>query len=116
MKPLVITFRVFFFTESDRGGAMDREPPRSAPPPAERRYRLQQWWLDRSVRAKGLIVVAVPLIALAGTAAASELGNLLDSVTAAAHPPIGRLPVHADHATGGALAAGERGGQRMRDI
>ena len=50
---------------------MDREPPRSAPPPAERRYRLRQWWLDRSVRAKGLIVVAVPLIALAGTAAAS---------------------------------------------
>ncbi len=33
--------------------------------------RLQQWWLDRSVRAKALIVLAVPLIALIGIASAS---------------------------------------------
>jgi signal transduction histidine kinase/ActR/RegA family two-component response regulator len=33
--------------------------------------RLARWWLDRSVRAKGLIVVAVPLIALMATTLAS---------------------------------------------
>ena len=63
----------------------------------------------RRLKTKGAVAsVAEPLDL-------TELGNLLDSVTAAAHPPIGRLPVHADHATGGVLAAGERGGQRMRD-
>jgi signal transduction histidine kinase/CheY-like chemotaxis protein len=34
---------------------------------------LRRWWLDRSLRAKGLIVVAVPLIALMGV----TLANLL---------------------------------------
>ncbi len=33
--------------------------------------RLGRWWLDQSVRAKGMIVVAVPLIALVGVASAS---------------------------------------------
>jgi PAS domain-containing protein len=33
--------------------------------------RLQQWWLDRSVRAKGLIVIAVPLIAFVGAMSAN---------------------------------------------
>jgi signal transduction histidine kinase/CheY-like chemotaxis protein len=33
--------------------------------------RLQQWWLDRSLRAKGTVVVAVPLIALLGVSSAS---------------------------------------------
>jgi signal transduction histidine kinase/ActR/RegA family two-component response regulator len=33
--------------------------------------RLQRWWLDQSVRAKGTIVVAVPLIALIGVTSAS---------------------------------------------
>jgi signal transduction histidine kinase/CheY-like chemotaxis protein len=32
---------------------------------------LHRWWLDRSVRSKGLTVVAVPLIALIGVASAS---------------------------------------------
>ena len=40
-------------------------------PAAGRPGRLQQWWLDRSVRAKGLFVVAVPLIALGATTSAS---------------------------------------------
>ena len=40
-------------------------------PVAHRPRRLQQWWLDRSVRVKGLIVVAVPLIALIATTSAS---------------------------------------------
>ena len=44
---------------------------RSALPVAGRPGRFQQWWLDRSVRAKGLIVIAVPLIALIGTTSAS---------------------------------------------
>jgi signal transduction histidine kinase/CheY-like chemotaxis protein len=35
------------------------------------RLSLQQWWLDRSLRAKGLIVVTVPLIALLVTTTAS---------------------------------------------
>jgi signal transduction histidine kinase/ActR/RegA family two-component response regulator len=39
--------------------------------PALRQGRLRRWWLDRSVRAKGLIVVAVPLIALIGTTLAN---------------------------------------------
>jgi signal transduction histidine kinase/CheY-like chemotaxis protein len=33
--------------------------------------RLQQWWLDRPLRVKGTIVVAVPLIALLGVSSAS---------------------------------------------
>ncbi len=32
-------------------------------PVAGRPGRFRQWWLDRSVRAKGMIVIAVPLIA-----------------------------------------------------
>ncbi|HEY5989804.1 MAG TPA: CHASE3 domain-containing protein, partial [Streptosporangiaceae bacterium] len=45
---------------------------RAAAPPATGAARLlHRWWLDRSVRAKGLIVVTAPLIALAITAAAS---------------------------------------------
>ena len=40
-------------------------------PVAYRPRRLQQWWLDRSVRVKGLIVVAIPLIALIATTSAS---------------------------------------------
>jgi signal transduction histidine kinase/ActR/RegA family two-component response regulator len=34
---------------------------------------LRRWWLDRSLRSKGLIVVAVPLIALMGTNSANLL-------------------------------------------
>jgi PAS domain S-box-containing protein len=40
-------------------------------PVAAVRRVLQRWWLDRPVRAKGMIVIAVPLIALAGTTSAS---------------------------------------------
>jgi len=42
----------------------------SAWPVAHQTRWLRRWWLDRSVRTKGLIVIAVPLIALAGTASA----------------------------------------------
>jgi signal transduction histidine kinase/ActR/RegA family two-component response regulator len=45
--------------------------PDSALPAAGSPGRLQQWWLDRPVRAKGLIVVAIPLIALLGATSAS---------------------------------------------
>ena len=38
---------------------------------AIRTRRLHQWWLDRSVRTKGLTVVAIPLIALIGVTLAS---------------------------------------------
>jgi len=40
-------------------------------PAGDRQGRLQGWWLDRSVRAKGLIVIAVPLIAFVGTISAN---------------------------------------------
>jgi signal transduction histidine kinase/CheY-like chemotaxis protein len=44
---------------------------RSSLPVAGRSRRLKSWWLDLSVRSKGLIVVAVPLIALIGVTLAS---------------------------------------------
>jgi signal transduction histidine kinase/ActR/RegA family two-component response regulator len=40
-------------------------------PPITRSGRLPQWWLDRSVRAKGMIAVAFPLIALIAVTVAS---------------------------------------------
>jgi signal transduction histidine kinase/AmiR/NasT family two-component response regulator len=42
-----------------------------APPLPNRSWWLRQWWLNRPLRAKGLIVVAVPLVALIGTTSAS---------------------------------------------
>ena len=39
--------------------------------PKERRRSLARWWLNRPVRAKGLIAIAVPLLALLVTATAS---------------------------------------------
>ncbi|MGD0700184.1 MAG: ATP-binding protein [Trebonia sp.] len=44
-----------------------RAPPAAVPRPG----RVQRWWLDRSLRAKGLMVLAVPLIALIGVSSAS---------------------------------------------
>jgi signal transduction histidine kinase/ActR/RegA family two-component response regulator len=46
---------------------------RSAPPGAYQPRGLRQWWLNRSLRAKGLTVVAVPLIALMGLTSANLL-------------------------------------------
>lgn len=43
----------------------------SAAPRTRRTPWVRRWWLDRSVRAKGLVVVAVPLLALIVTASAS---------------------------------------------
>ena len=40
---------------------------RGATPAASGRGRLRQWWQDRPVRLKGLLVIAVPLIVLIGT-------------------------------------------------
>src|SRR6185437_1064754 len=42
-----------------------------AVPSAKGPGRIKQWWLDRSVRAKALTLLAVPLIALFGTSSAS---------------------------------------------
>jgi signal transduction histidine kinase/CheY-like chemotaxis protein len=44
---------------------------RSQPSEAVRPGRMQQWWLDRPVRSKGMVVVAVPLIALIALTSAS---------------------------------------------
>src|SRR6202035_994363 len=54
-----------------RGDDVTSRRTRSGLPAAGRSSWLRRWWLDRSVRAKGLIVVAVPLIALIGTTSAS---------------------------------------------
>jgi signal transduction histidine kinase/CheY-like chemotaxis protein len=42
-----------------------------AEPSVRQPGRVKQWWLDRSVRAKAMTVLAVPLIALVGTTSAS---------------------------------------------
>jgi CHASE3 domain sensor protein len=44
-----------------------RSPPSAPVHPG----RMQRWWLDRPVRAKGMIVVAVPLVALIAVSSAS---------------------------------------------
>jgi signal transduction histidine kinase len=46
---------------------------RSAPPGTVPAHGIRQWWLNQSVRRKGLIVVAVPLIALLGLTSANLL-------------------------------------------
>jgi signal transduction histidine kinase/ActR/RegA family two-component response regulator len=46
---------------------------RSAPPGTVQAHGIRQWWLNRPVRTKGLIVVAVPLIALMGLTSANLL-------------------------------------------
>ena len=55
-----------------RGRVRSREAS-SAPPAADQPHGFRRWWLDRSLRAKGLIVVAVPLIALMGVTSANLL-------------------------------------------
>src|ERR1035438_6064293 len=78
---------------------MPREPG-SALGAAGRHRPLKRWWLDLSIRVKGLIVITAPLIALIGTTsaslvlqynerqersvalAASELGSAADRVLA----------------------------------
>src|ERR1700683_800331 len=55
------------------GYRMRARKPSSPPPRADRLRGLRRWWLDRSLRAKGLIVVAVPLIALMGVTTANLL-------------------------------------------
>ncbi len=44
----------------------------SAPSPGtDRAHGLRRWWLDRSLRSKGLIVITIPLLALFATTSAS---------------------------------------------
>src|SRR5580658_3153066 len=44
---------------------------RSASPGTDQAHGIRQWWLDLSLRAKGLIVIALPLIALMGVISAN---------------------------------------------
>src|SRR6185437_4163511 len=53
------------------GGSVRTRKMDSTPPAAAHPGRLHQWWLNRSVRAKGIIVVAVPLISLIAITSAS---------------------------------------------
>jgi CHASE3 domain sensor protein len=46
---------------------------RSVPPGTVQARGIRQWWLNRPVRTKGLIVVAVPMIALLGLTSANLL-------------------------------------------
>ena len=50
------------------GGSVRWRRVHEMPSSGARSGRLRRWWLDRSVRAKGMIVIAVPLIALVGLA------------------------------------------------
>jgi signal transduction histidine kinase/ActR/RegA family two-component response regulator len=52
---------------------------RSASLDAVQVHGLRRWWLDRSVRTKGLIVVAVPLIALLGITSANLVLQQLET-------------------------------------
>ncbi len=61
----------------------------SVPPGADRPRGLRQWWLDRSLRTKGLIVVAVPLIALFATTSANlVLQHSESGERSVARPPV----------------------------
>jgi signal transduction histidine kinase/ActR/RegA family two-component response regulator len=51
----------------------------SLPLRADQAHGLRQWWLDRSLRTKGLIVVAVPLIALLGITSANLVLQQVES-------------------------------------
>src|ERR1700728_3357092 len=44
---------------------------RPSPPGTDQAHGIRQWWLDLSLRAKGLIVIALPLIALMGVISAN---------------------------------------------
>src|SRR5580692_2929333 len=44
---------------------------RSASPGTDQAHGIRRWWLDLSLRAKGLIVIALPLIALMGIISAN---------------------------------------------
>src|ERR1017187_3362220 len=55
------------------GGSMRSREARSAPPGADQAHGLRQWWLNQSLRTKGMIVVAVPLIVLMGLTSANLL-------------------------------------------
>src|ERR1700733_931914 len=50
---------------------MRRREVSSAPSAAGHGRGLRQWWLNQSLRVKGLIVVAVPLVALMGVTSAN---------------------------------------------
>ncbi len=90
---------------------------RSAPPGSDQRRRLRQWWLNRPLRAKGLIVVAVPLIALMGITSANLMLQQNEShdrnVSIAAH----NLATAGDHVLTDLLNAetGVRGYGTTRD-
>ena len=50
---------------------MKAPEPRSSPAAPVRSGPVKRWWLDRSVRVKGLIVIAIPLIALIAVSSAN---------------------------------------------
>src|SRR5260370_41070894 len=70
--------------------------------------RLGRWWLDQSVRAKGMIVVAVPLIALVGVASASLTLQYKERQGRAAAITAPALDVAAPQGTAVPLNAAER--------
>ncbi len=50
---------------------MSSHPRRSAPTGTGQVRGFRQWWLNRSLRSKGLVVIAIPLVALFSTTSAS---------------------------------------------
>jgi signal transduction histidine kinase/ActR/RegA family two-component response regulator len=62
---------VFEFEFAVDGGAVKARETRSSPALPIRSGPVKRWWLDRSVRVKGMIVVAAPLIALIAVTSAN---------------------------------------------
>jgi hypothetical protein len=61
---------------------MRSQEARSAPPGTVHAHGIRRWWLNRSLRTKGLTVVAVPLIALMGlTSGKMKAVNVLSAST-----------------------------------
>jgi signal transduction histidine kinase/DNA-binding response OmpR family regulator len=86
-------------------------------PAAGQRWALRRWWLNRSVRAKGLIVVAVPLIALIATATVSMTLQSAERQQRATARAANKLIIAAGHVLTDALNAetGVRGYAATRD-
>ncbi|MGD0684463.1 MAG: histidine kinase dimerization/phospho-acceptor domain-containing protein, partial [Streptosporangiaceae bacterium] len=79
---------------------------------------LRRWWLDRPMRTKGLIVIAIPLIALANTASADLVLQANESQERHIAVTAGDLSAAADQVLADAVSAesGIRGYAATRDV
>jgi signal transduction histidine kinase/ActR/RegA family two-component response regulator len=68
-----MTYSDEIVTSGDNRGERMRSRETRSPPGTVQAHGIRQWWLNQSLRAKGLIVVAVPMIALMGLTSANLL-------------------------------------------